>query len=904
MTNTVAALGKRPLLGGRKMSPAVFTTRDWLLRVAAKSGVGFMMAQIKEFTTNCRLCAIEGTVVPRDRFTRMFNSRALSPIGLALRTPKRTQAQKDILVQLSYIGRSLPKGRVAKEGLKAQAEHYQNLGTPAPALDESRRESLRGFALQWAERHLSDFDTVYKPELDPSSGACLEFSRKQGGMAEYLRRCLHEVMGEVPHYLKKITAYPLRTDDLAFTAHGALLNRLYRRLQTILDEDGFPRAQVLSIPERGFKTRIVTKSPGCLVALGHHIRRWMTVGIRRDDAIREVLAGDHREAVESLFHRTVDPFQYHDESSDLILSADLKTATDLLAMEANECLLEGLLASKPGQSLPPWAVKVFRTCLGPMVLEYPELGRFSRSKRGALMGLPTTWPMLCLANLAWWSIRGGKIIRPPRVRICGDDLVAKASRAQIAAYEENALACGAKFSSRAKHMALQDGGVFTEEVFFTTGPKAEVRQGPSPGVRDEGMEFLGKHYVYKDAAQMRALHSRRPRIVVNDFLCWSDAFPTRGIIGTMKSDLTGSDAPFWVALGPALEQMMRHRSEKASQRMLRAFNFAHPEFKRHVATLGMSGLIHVPRIFGGFGIPRARYIWNFRPLAESGPQRLLIVAAKALALGTRPGGDFQTLARPWQEATAPNPVRSAASRAAEIGLEARYLIGSKRDPAGLPVGAITYPGEVHELLDRIVGNVARDMFFLSDVALTSGEAKHRNSALLLKTVRRRLNRARTALLKEKGGWLFKKERAREKKLAGRVPKAVVPATPPRPQVPHSPEYEGDHDAPDTPEAKSLRFLEAARLRENVDGDRLAFTFKEVGAFSMATWQDLIDRVVKHDLDRVAILLPTAQNELSSADFEKVEKVLSDPKTAEALNVPLREFSGIPTKRASYRLFGL
>lgn len=33
-----------------------------------------------------------------------------------------------------------------------------------------------------------------------------------------------------------------------------------------------PRAIVLAVPERGAKNRIVTKSPGSLIALGHWIR--------------------------------------------------------------------------------------------------------------------------------------------------------------------------------------------------------------------------------------------------------------------------------------------------------------------------------------------------------------------------------------------------------------------------------------------------------------------------------------------------------------------------------------------------------------------------------------------------------------------------------------------------------
>ena len=39
-----------------------------------------------------------------------------------------------------------------------------------------------------------------------------------------------------------------------------------------LTGERYPRAIVMAVPERGAKNRIVTKSPGSLIALGHWIR--------------------------------------------------------------------------------------------------------------------------------------------------------------------------------------------------------------------------------------------------------------------------------------------------------------------------------------------------------------------------------------------------------------------------------------------------------------------------------------------------------------------------------------------------------------------------------------------------------------------------------------------------------
>jgi hypothetical protein len=630
--------------------------------------------------------------------------------------------------------------------------------------------------------------------------------------------------------MKKLTGYPVVEDDTFLTANRLLKEALIEEVREI-GEQGAPASEVLTISERGFKTRIVTKSHGAIVALAHHIRRWMSAGLRTDPAIVEVLAGNHREAVESLFRpppeQLGNPSFVIDEGLDWVLSADLKTATDLIGTETYEALVEGVLDSRPGRELPKWAKDLFRTCVGRQLLVYPELKTHIVSRRGALMGLPTTWPLLCLANLAWWSggsrKDGARLPHLP-VRICGDDLVAKGQRDRISRYEQRAQESGAKFSNRAKHMVLKTGGVFTEEVFFTTGPVEFRPEGP---IR----KWAGPHvYAYR-GYQIRNLISR-----------WSDAFPIRGLLGTMRSDLTGTEAPYWSAIGPAIEQMMAHRSMPARRRMLRTLRFCHPELQAFMAQAGLAGQIHVPRQFGGLGIPRPE-MWDWVPRLTK-ESWLTIVAAKSLAMGLEPAGDMAQLSRPYSDLASKMPWRTVAGRAAEFGMQSRYHFQEVRPNTELPADSVVFPGTVNDLLETVEGNVARDLFFLSDDPFASELAMHRNAMQTAKKLKARLTVARRTAVQEMGGWLVTKH-----SLSPRPDSAVPPAA------------------------------------------------------NNATWQHLLTLLGEKADKRVAFLRPNAPRDVR-IPFERLEDILSKsvslsgrPGATALWSLPLREWPSRPLDKA-------
>jgi hypothetical protein len=711
MIAAVAALGKIPKYdlskpNHRNAWNALKGLYQWMVRATAKSGAAHVVQRLKDFSAECRLAAIEGTSVPESRFHRALIG-PLATLRKALEASRRSILQRDMVVELSHVGRALPKGRKEKEGRKALQSHYWSLGSAADPLPVGRREELVAFGRRWADQHLKAFTPHL--EYDPTAGACLEKTRKDGGLAAYLHEKMRQAVGDAPRYVKRLTTYPTAEDDLAVRSHAALTRALVDDLPTDI-----PRAQAVVVCERGFKVRVVTKSPGSLVALCHQARRWLAEGLQADPAIKAVLAGDHRQAVEQMFgmranedgEEAIRPLR-----DDVVVSADLKSATDLIGRETYEALWDGILSSSVGKTLPKYIKRAVAMAIGPQVIEYPDLGRFCRSKRGALMGLPTTWAFLCLANLAWWDLAHNKPTRshrqPRKVTICGDDLVGGTSPSAVKEYEARARESGAVFSSKMKHIVTRKGGVFTEEVFFLSEKNPTTR---------------GR-------------------------ITWSEAFPIRGILGTMRSDKTGREEPYWVSLGPALEQMMLHRTQRWRRAMLTALRASHPELKEFLREHGLKKLWHVPRVFGGIGIPRWDRVWSFPVSGDAFHLR----AAFSLAAGGGWDSDLTVLSKPYSTAMPTSlPLRKIASQMAEPALAGRWKV-VKTDSTD-PPQYLRYPGRVQTLLDTLTGNVARDLFFLADWQGPDRKSFTKTSGKVARRLAREVTAAQTQVVTKMGGW--------------------------------------------------------------------------------------------------------------------------------------------------------
>jgi hypothetical protein len=129
----------------------------------------------------------------------------------------------------------------------------------------------------------------------------------------------------------------------------------------LLPEEGVPlKGTVTTVKERGFKARVVSKSQGAAIELGHCLRKFLLEGLKKDKHVSSSLRGNHREAMENIFRRP---------RRGLVLSADLTAATDLLPLDLVSAIVDGLLSAKGNSRaqhlIPPSFARVLRLLTGP-----------------------------------------------------------------------------------------------------------------------------------------------------------------------------------------------------------------------------------------------------------------------------------------------------------------------------------------------------------------------------------------------------------------------------------------------------------------------------------------------------------------------------------------------------------
>nr|UUW20991.1 MAG: RNA-dependent RNA polymerase [Guiyang narna-like virus 1] len=746
VASILAVTGRLPLLSWRE-AKSFHSLARWFARTSNKSGPSHLAARLKEFAAEARVSALKQTSCPRTRFHRVFTG-PLAFIRRALDSPDEP-GRFDLLCQLSYLGRALPKARnsasgpPAHEGEKALRAHLRDLTTPAAPLDEKDRTFLVSFAKRWSERHLSAFKPDFSFSL--SGGSCVESTRRQGGLAAYLNRVVADEVAQpaLIRHVKRLIPGLDNLEAVERAASGLLLPALGKRLPEV------PVAIPVAIPERGWKMRIATKSNGSVVLLTHLFRQWVSRGIRSDPAIQEVLAGDHRAAIESLVGRFKNglPLDY------TVLSADLKTATDLISREAYQAIWEGILDSEPGKTLPTEVRRAVELALSPQRLSYNfrEGSVSATSVRGALMGLPSTWSFLCLINLAAWTQANRKCGRrsPLPVRICGDDLTALGPSKVHRAYEASMRRWGAKFSGFSKHIEARLGGNFTEELFrlepqtaTATSRIVEV----IPVVTSPRSRPPGALPDWEIAALRAAFPEELPAA---PSVKWTDAFPLRGILGTMKSASLGLEAPYWVTLGPAIQGLIEDRNPGARQKILKVVRFAHPDLFRLAHETGLSTVIHLPRLVGGFGIPRPT-----GPMFDPLPDNVFGRAAAALALGAGWDAKIDVLSQAYAAQIRDSvPIRRVAQVSAEAQVEDRIVLA--RPSAETPVGYVSSPLQYEEVVEAATNRLANATAALvSPEALRPpGDLPSSRNPKILRRLRGELYRNCKAVLRQFGGAL-------------------------------------------------------------------------------------------------------------------------------------------------------
>nr|QHD64826.1 RdRp [Erysiphe necator associated narnavirus 3] len=518
-------------------------------------------------------------------------------------------------LQLSYIGRALPFGSraVCDASIQTHRETLSIKSTTPPEL----LSAARLWASRWSKRFAPDFREPRSVAVQESSS--LEFSRKDGGLVKSLQKAFTGL--DLPD--------PSSHPDEVKEGVRKSVNRLraswfsgFRSRSGIGSKNVANHAVVVPVAERGFKCRVVTAHAGARVAYMHQLRRGLFESLKKDGRVREVANGQHRAAVLSAC-RELAP-------DGMLLSADLTAASDRIPSDLLKAILLGVLEHSQ-YPLGLTTQDVMDMALGPYVLHYPD-GSQVETQQGVLMGLPTTWPLLCLVHLFWVDLsqyaptsgnhQDGVRAGRESERICGDDLVAWWRPSRVQLYESIAVACGASFS-KGKHLKSSRYGIFTEEIFSVRQDRGEIR---ASCLRDA--RFRAKRKVLKDqklhtdydvaarSFSVDVLNEDLPKngpLLKGKFCAstvdspfytfgkWARCIPLRWAVRIPRR-LPGcpvQSLPDWFCLGPAATSVANHtRQWKRVDNVRKAL---YPGFGKTLSSYGIPPFLS--RALGGGGLP-------------------------------------------------------------------------------------------------------------------------------------------------------------------------------------------------------------------------------------------------------------------------------------------------------------
>jgi hypothetical protein len=330
----------------------------------------------------------------------------------------------------------------------------------------------------------------------------------------------------------------------------------------VLDLDNI-RVEALPILERGFKVRIVTKAPGALVFA---LQSWNTLLLdllARDPAVAPALKlQDQRlEFVDFLngFAPLRKPYVFR--------SADLTSATDLMPRDLCDALVCGVLVglSLSEESVP---AKLLRAGTGNLNCSWPN-GKAAVTSRGILMGLPVSWPLLCIYNM-WMHMRAWSEASPSGCRlrefswyrVIGDDYVSYLP---------------ARVSNRYTAVLVRTGGLPSEGKDLTS----------------RSAFVFGEEAARLDGTRVRCMNSVSVRALVGE------AEWTWGTAGDPAFDLP-------VQLSQACEKV----DKPLRGRICKIVRSSHTELIRRMERAGIPPF--VPRWCGGGGFPSLNPNKEFR----------------------------------------------------------------------------------------------------------------------------------------------------------------------------------------------------------------------------------------------------------------------------------------------------
>jgi hypothetical protein len=373
-------------------------------------------------------------------------------------------------------------------------------------------------------------------------------------------------------------------------------------LRKFMAREGPLPCKVTVVRERGFKARVVTKSPADVVEVGHLLRSIVWPMLTHDERVNAAIEGGRLETVFTSFLE--EPLEVPIALGDLaIVSADLTKATDGLTRDAIFAVWDGVCE---GAGLGDDVAALGRRILGPMSIDYDGvLPNVEETARGCLMGLPLSWFILSIINIwaASLSISDachqtglpGKWNTAMYVRFatCGDDLLAVMPTRAHFGYESRIAAVGSGLSI-GKHLVSSHLALFTEQMAWF-----RHEEGPVP------TETLQAYVVARKGRVIPDAWKRGPSRLVADHLI--DYVPVRSIVHPghfavkRVSGPSKFEMPSWATSGPAISSAIPAWSSVRTRKTVHRLTIL---LRPECGMLIRAGIpAFIPRSLGGGGFP-------------------------------------------------------------------------------------------------------------------------------------------------------------------------------------------------------------------------------------------------------------------------------------------------------------
>jgi hypothetical protein len=357
------------------------------------------------------------------------------------------------------------------------------------------------------------------------------------------------------------------------------------------------------IPERGQKIRIASMSPAMSVALGQRINGLLLRLLKKSRVHNYSLLGES--GVPPGIIKGAEEYVHEEDFT--LTSADLSAASDYIPHDIALAVWDGI-AEALGDSIPPLYHTIGASLLGPMQWDGGKENKdlAFTSKRGILMGLPLTWPILSILN----HFAGFRAIAETRTKYpkfrgsyyepfvsCGDDFAAAWTSKHESEYFDTIDRLGLKlnehktFSSKRSPSGITNslnGLVFVERLFLVRKPLDRVYN-----------RWLNLHNTPEDKlSEAELLFSKtEPTPTV-----WVVHRPTlSAILAAKPTGATADEVPIFYKLGPILTQEALKCNALETEIICELGKTAHSSVVRRMRKTNVP--IHWPIDLGGWGFP-------------------------------------------------------------------------------------------------------------------------------------------------------------------------------------------------------------------------------------------------------------------------------------------------------------